>query len=96
MVEDVGGVEAGVVAKLAGDHFEGFGEGLYYCLLFVWELSVGEVVEGGGDFHLWLGMLVSGDRTGRGRGKMVYLAGTAASDDTLVLDGAFYDHNGVV
>ncbi len=56
-VQDVGGVEAGVVAELAGDDFEGFGEGFDDGLLLVADAAVGLVVEVGGDFHLrvWFG-----------------------------------------
>lgn len=50
--EDVCGVEAGVVAELAGDYFEGFGEGFYYGLLFAGDGEVGGAVEVGGYFHL--------------------------------------------
>ena len=51
--KDVCGVEAGVVAELAGDYFEGFGEGFDYCLLFAGDGEVGGAVEVCGDFHLW-------------------------------------------
>ena len=51
-VEDVGGVEAGVVAELPGDDFEGFGEGFDDGLLFVRDVLVGVFVEVGGHFHL--------------------------------------------
>ena len=44
-VEDVGGVEAGVVAELARDDLEGFGKGFDDRLLFVGDVGVGEVVE---------------------------------------------------
>ena len=50
--EDVGGVEAGVVAELAGDHFEGLGEGLDNGLLFAGNGEVGGAVEVGGNLHL--------------------------------------------
>ena len=53
--EDVCGVEAGVVAELAGDYFEGFGEGFYYGLLFAGDGEVGGAVEVRGYFHLWEG-----------------------------------------
>ena len=48
----VGGVETGVVAELAGDDLEGFGEGFDDCLLFAWDGEVGVLVEVGGYFHL--------------------------------------------
>lgn len=51
-VEDVGGIEAGVVAQLAGDDLEGFGEGFDDGLLFVRHVFVGVAVQEGGDFHL--------------------------------------------
>lgn len=51
-VEDVGGVEAGVVAELAGDDLEGFGEGFNDGLLFVRDVLVGIAVQECGDFHL--------------------------------------------
>lgn len=51
-VEDVGGVEAGVVAQLAGDDLEGFGEGFDDGLLFVRHVFVGVAVQEGGDFQL--------------------------------------------
>ena len=51
--KDVCGVEAGVVAELAGDYFEGFGEGFDYRLLFAGDGEVGGAVEVRGDFHLW-------------------------------------------
>lgn len=57
-VEDVGGVEAGVVAQLAGDDLEGFGEGFDDGLLFVRHVFVGVAVQEGGDFHLWIINLV--------------------------------------
>lgn len=50
--EDVGGVEAGVVAELAGDDFQGFGEGFDDGLLFSGDGEVGGTVEVGGYFHL--------------------------------------------
>jgi len=50
-VEHVCGVQAGVVAELAGDDFEGFGEGFDDGLLFVGDVAVGELVEVGGHFH---------------------------------------------
>ena len=51
-VEDIGGVETGVVAQLTGYDFEGFGEGFYDGLLFVGDVFVGVLVEVGGYFHL--------------------------------------------
>ena len=51
--KDVCGVEAGVVAELAGDDFEGFSEGFNDCLLFAGNGEVGGAVEVGGYFHLW-------------------------------------------
>lgn len=51
-VEDVGGVEAGVVAELAGDDLERLSEGFDDRLLFVRNAAIGELVEVGGDFHL--------------------------------------------
>lgn len=52
--EDVGGVEAGVVAELARDDLEGFGEGFDDGLLLARDggVEVGVAVEVGGDFHL--------------------------------------------
>lgn len=54
MGEDVGGVEAGVVAELPWDYLEGFGEGFDDGLLFARDggVEVGVPVEVGGDFHL--------------------------------------------
>lgn len=51
-VEDVCRIETGVVAELAGDDFEGFGEGFDNGLLFVGDVLVGVFVEVGGYFHL--------------------------------------------
>ena len=68
MVQDVGGVEAGVVAQLAGDDLEGFGEGLDDRLLLVVDFRVGVVVEVAGDFHLSGGAEVSEDVTKGGKG----------------------------
>ena len=51
-VEDVGSVETGIVAQLAGDDFEGFGEGFDDGLLFVGDVFVGVFMEVGGYFHL--------------------------------------------
>ena len=44
-VEDIRGVEAGVVAELAGDDLEGLGKGLDDALLFVRDLAVGKSVQ---------------------------------------------------
>lgn len=75
LVEDVGGVEARVVAQLARDHLERLRERLDHRLLLVGDVLVGELVQVGGDLHL---------------------AGAAAADDQVVLDGALDDHDGVV
>lgn len=52
-VQDVGGVEAGVVAELARDDLECFGKGFDDGLLLVADGRIGVGVEVGGDFHLY-------------------------------------------
>ena len=76
--KDVCGVEAGIVAELAGDYFEGFGEGFDYRLLFAGDGEVGGAVEVRGDFHLWemggqfgwhgVGLRAQDEREGIGEG----------------------------
>ena len=51
-VENVSGVEAGVVAELAGDDLEGFGKGFDDGLLSVRNVLVGIFVKVRGDLHL--------------------------------------------
>ena len=60
---------------MAGDDFEGFGEGFDDGLLLVGHVAVREVMQGRAEFHL---------------------AGAAAGDDALVLDGSLDYHDGVV
>lgn len=78
-VEDVGCVEACIVAELAGDDFERFGEGFDDGLLFVGHVSIGELVEVGGDFHL--GGTAAGDDG--------LVAQGALDDHDCVVEGAF-------
>ncbi len=58
--QDVGGVEAGVVAELAGDDLEGFGERFDDGLLLAGHGEVGVLVEVGGYFHLRVSSLAPG------------------------------------
>lgn len=51
LVEDVGGVEAGVVAELAGNDLQGFGVSADQQLLFAWN-GPGIVPQVFGKFHL--------------------------------------------
>ena len=51
-VEDVGRVETGVVAQLAGHHLQGLGERLHDSLLFVGDVAVRISVHVAGHFHL--------------------------------------------
>lgn len=51
-VEDVGGVEAGVVAQLPGDDFQGLGVGADEQLLFSWD-GPGVVAQVLGQLHLY-------------------------------------------
>lgn len=50
-VEDIGRVEPGVVAELAGDDLHGLGEALDDGLLLVGYVAIGEPVEVGGNLH---------------------------------------------
>lgn len=52
LVENIGGVEAGVVAELTGNDLEGLGEGLDDGLLLVGNVAIGEAVQVGGHLHL--------------------------------------------
>lgn len=51
-VQDVGSIEAGVIAKLSGNDFEGLGKGLDDGLLLVGDLGVGVGVEVLANLHL--------------------------------------------
>ena len=108
MGEDVGGVEAGVVAELAGDDFEGFGEGFDDGLLFAGDAveEVGGAVQVCGDFHLWCGreLSVTGPRKSGSMGwgrrqegnEKTYLTGPTSSNDIPVLDSSLDNHNRIV
>ena len=50
-VQDVRGIEAGIVAQLARDHFQGLGERLDHCLLLMGDVSVGKSVHVAGQLH---------------------------------------------
>lgn len=52
LVEDVGGVEASIVAQLAGNHLESLGKGLDDGLLLVLDVLVGVLMQIGRDLHL--------------------------------------------
>lgn len=97
--KDVGGVEARVVAQLARDDLEGFGEGFDDGLLFAVDGEVGVAVQVGGDFHLaGFGVRMVYGKGGKGVFKVGrnYLAGTASSNYVFISYCSFYDHNGVV
>lgn len=87
-VEDVGAVEAGVVAELTGDDFESSGVGVDDELLFAFDCA-GIFTEVFGDFHLkhvrFVGIWVGG-----------YFTGSSTGDDVVVFDGSFDDHDGIV
>lgn len=51
-VQNIGGIEAGVVAELAGDNLKSLGKGLDNGLLLVRHVAVGEAVQVAGQFHL--------------------------------------------
>lgn len=51
-VEDIGGVEAGIVAQLAGDDLQSLGKGLDDGLLLVLDVLVGVLMQVGRDLHL--------------------------------------------
>ena len=51
-VEDVSGIETGIVAQLAGDHLQGLSERLDHGLLLVGDVAVGKSVHVAREFHL--------------------------------------------
>lgn len=52
LIQDVGGIEAGIVAQLAGDHLESLGKSLDDGLLLVLDVLVGVLVQVCRDLHL--------------------------------------------
>ena len=94
-VEDVCGIEAGVVAELARDDFEGFGEGFNDGLLFVGNVFVGVAVEVGRYFHLRI-LLLACLYVYEGDEELIYLASTTTCHDALVSDCSLDNHDGIV
>lgn len=80
LCKDIRGVEAGIIAELAGNNFKGFSEGFDDGLLFAGHGEVGGAVEVGGDFHF----------AGSAAGDDVAVADGAFDDHDGVVETSFY------